>query len=69
MSDKDSENIFKNYLKDENFEWKQLDKALKEFDGVMLRQKFKYNRKRPFEYFDERGEDIETESAGSPSFK
>ena len=68
MSDKDSENIFKNYLKDEDFEWKQLDRALKEFDGIMLREKFKYKRKRPFEYFEERGEDIETEHAGSPSF-
>jgi len=68
MSDKDSENIFKNYLKDEDFEWQQLDNALKEFDGVMLREKFKYKRKRPFEYFEDRGEDIDTEHAGSPSF-
>ena len=68
LSDKNSENIFKNYVKDEDFDWKALKPALKEFDGIMLRQKFKYDRKRPFEYFEENGEDIKTEKAGSPSF-
>jgi hypothetical protein len=68
ISDKDSEEVFKKFLKDEDIDWDELDKVFKEFDGIMLRQKFKYDRKRPFVYFKDRGENIETESAHSPSF-
>ena len=68
LTDRDSEDVFKKFLKDEDIDWSELDPMLKEFDGVMLRMKFKYDRKRPFEYFKERGEDIKTEEAHSPSF-
>ena len=63
-----SEDLFKNFLKDEDVDWKHLDNLLDEFDGVVTRIKFEYDRKRPFVYFKERGEDLETEESGSPSF-
>ena len=68
LSDRDSEEVFKKFLKDEDIDWSSLDDVFKEFDGIMLRQKFKYNRRRPFEHFEDRGENIETETAHSPSF-
>jgi len=68
ITDKKSEDVFKKYLKSEDFDWTELDKILEEFDGVITRLKFKYDRKRPHEYFKERGEDIKTKEAHSPSF-
>ncbi len=68
LSDKNSENIFKKFLKEEDFDWSSLKKVLKELDGVLLRLKFKHPRRRPFEHFRERGEEIETKVAHSPSF-
>lgn len=63
-----SEDLFKKLLKDEDIDWKKLDKILEEFDGVIVRLKFKYNRPRPYIFFKERKEDIETKESGSPSF-
>lgn len=63
-----SEDVFKQFLKDEKVDWRQLDDILDEFDGVVTRLKFKYDRPRPYVYFEERGEDLETEKSGSPSF-
>ena len=68
LSDRDSEDIFKKFLGKEEFDWSSIDDMLKEFDSIMLRQKFKYDRPRPFEYFKDRGEDIKTAEAGSPSY-
>jgi len=68
LTDRNSEDVFKKFLKDEDVDWSSLDTVLEEFDGVMLRLKFKHNRKRPFKYFKERDEDIETATAHSPSF-
>lgn len=68
LTDRNAEDVFKKFLKDEDIEWSKIAPMLEEFDGVMLRLKFKYNRKRPFKYFEARGEDIETEVAHSPSF-
>jgi len=63
-----SEDIFKKLLKKEDFDWSHLNKILDEFDGVITRLKFKYNRSRPYVFFKERGEDIETSECDSPSF-
>lgn len=68
LTDRNSEDVFKKFLKDEEVDWSSMSDVFKEFDGVMLRMKFKYDRKRPFEYFEDRGEDIEVEVAHSPSF-
>lgn len=68
LSDRSAEDVFKKFLKDEEVDWSSMSDIFKEFDAVMLRMKFKYNRRRPFEYFEDRGEDIETEVAHSPSF-
>lgn len=68
QTNKKSEDIFKKYLKEETIDWGDLELALEEFDGVVTRLKFVYNRERPFTYFQERGEEIKTRNAGSPSF-
>ena len=57
-SHKKSEDIFKNLLKKEDVDWKKLDEIIDEFDGVVTRLKFLYNRERPYVYFKERKEDI-----------
>lgn len=67
-SHKKSEDLFKKLIKDEEFEWDQLNEILDEFDGVVTRLKFKYDRSRPYVYFRERGEDLKTKEHGSPSF-
>lgn len=63
-----SEDIFKKYLSDEEIDWSHLNKILDEFDGVVTRLKFKYSRPRPYVYFEERGEDLETKESESPAF-
>ena len=67
-SHKKSEDIFKKLLKKEDVDWKKLDEILDEFDGVVTRLKFVYDRKRPYFYFKERDEDIETKEVSSPAF-
>jgi hypothetical protein len=63
-----SEDLFKNLLKSEDFNFSELDDILNEFDGVITRLKFKYNRPRPYVFFKEREEEIQTKSSSSPSF-
>ena len=63
-----SEDIFKKYLSDEDIDWTSLNKMLDEFDGVVTRLKFKYDRPRPHVYFEERGEDLEVKESESPAF-
>ncbi len=68
LSNKNSESVFRKFLKESKFEWSTLDDVLEELDGVLLRLKFKYRRSRPIEYFEENGEEIKTKTAHSPSF-
>ena len=67
-SHKKSEALFKKLIKDEECDWVHLNEILDEFDGVVTRLKFKYDRPRPYVYFRERGEDLKTKEHSSPSF-
>jgi hypothetical protein len=67
-SHKKSEDIFKRFLKDEEIPWDKVSKIADEFDGVITRLKFKYNRSRPKEFFISRDEDLDVKDSSSPSF-
>jgi hypothetical protein len=68
LSDQGSEDVFRKVITKDYFDWPSLKNVLKELDALLLRLKFKYDRKRPYVHFEERGDNLETESAGSPSF-
>jgi len=68
LSHKKSEDIFKRFLKDEEIPWDEVNKITNEFDGVITRLKFKYNRSRPKEFFISRDENHDVKDSSSPSF-
>jgi len=67
-SHKKSEDIFKRFLKEEEISWDEVNKITDEFDGVITRLKFKYNRSRPKEFFISRDEHHDVKDSSSPSF-
>ena len=58
-SDSSVEDIFRDFVASENkdyFNWKEVSKLLDEVDAIVLRLKFRYNRKRPKQYLVDRSE-------------